>query len=482
MDDFDLVLVAKKSVKGVFALISRTFLIQLLSIAANFVLTIYLDPASFGVFFVVSSLIVFLNYFSDIGLAASLIQKKEEPTVQELRTTFTMQQLLVLLLVIPAFFFSSTITEFYTIGKEGLYLFNALLFSFIASSLKTIPTVILERHLNFHKLVIPQIAENFVYNIILIYCAINGYGITSFTFAVFARSIVGLVITYSIQPWPFGLSFDRRVLKNLLQFGLPFQANSFLALIKDDFITLYIGKLLPLQQVGFIGFGQKWAFIPLRLVMDNIIKITFPSFSRLQDDKVALQLLIEKSLFIISFLIFPVVIYAALYSTFLIQFIPKYQKWEPAIFSLIFFSLNAAFASVSVPLTNFLNAIGKVKTTLSFMVFWTALTWIMTPLCVHLFGYNGVSIASCVVAASVLLILFPVKKHLSFSFVQPIYKQILAASLVFILGLFTTYLISNVVTLAAHMIVSGLLYVGVFFLLAKEDALHTIRFVTKNIR
>lgn len=482
MEDFDLVLVAKKSVKGIFALISRTFLIQLLSIAANFILTLYLDPASFGVFFVVSSLIVFLNYFSDIGLAASLIQKKEEPTIQELRTTFTLQQLLILLLVIPAFFFSSPIAEFYSIGKEGVYLFNALLFSFITSSLKTIPTVILERHLNFHKLIIPQIAENLVYNVILIYCAVNGYGITSFTLAVVARSVVGLVITYSIQPWPVGVSFDRKVLKNLLQFGLPFQANSFLALIKDDLITVYIGKLLPLQQVGYIGFGQKWAFLPLRLVMDNIIKITFPSFSRLQDDKPALRLLIEKSLFLISFLIFPVVVYVALYSTFLIQFIPKYQKWEPAIFSLIFFSLNAAFASVSVPLTNFLNAIGKVKTTLSFMVFWTALTWILTPFCVYLFGYNGVSLASCIVAVSVLLILFPVKKHLPFSFLQPIYKQILAASMVFVLGLFTTHLITSVSTLIIHMIISGVLYTGVFFFLAKEDVLHTIRFVFRNIR
>src|SRR3989344_4819118 len=93
--------IAKKSVKGLFALVSRTFFVQLLSVFASFVLTIFLDPASFGVFFVVSAIVVFLNYFQDIGLAASLIQKKKEPTVRELRSTFTLQQILVLAVTIP---------------------------------------------------------------------------------------------------------------------------------------------------------------------------------------------------------------------------------------------------------------------------------------------------------------------------------------------------------------------------------------------
>src|ERR1700760_4192934 len=97
--------IAKKSVKGLFALVSRTFLIQLLSVAASFILSIYLSPASFGVFFVVSAIVVFLNYFQDIGLAASLIQKKQEPTVLELRSTFLLQQVLVLTVTIPAVIF-----------------------------------------------------------------------------------------------------------------------------------------------------------------------------------------------------------------------------------------------------------------------------------------------------------------------------------------------------------------------------------------
>jgi hypothetical protein len=40
-------IIAKKSVKGIFALTSRTFLIQILSIVTSVILSIYLSPATF---------------------------------------------------------------------------------------------------------------------------------------------------------------------------------------------------------------------------------------------------------------------------------------------------------------------------------------------------------------------------------------------------------------------------------------------------
>src|SRR3989344_1029563 len=107
MEDFDLDTVARKSVRGVFALVSRTFLIQILSIIASFILTIYLSPENYGVFFVVSSIVVFLTYFQDIGLAAALIQKKDKVTQEEYRSTFTLQQALVLALIVPTLIFSN---------------------------------------------------------------------------------------------------------------------------------------------------------------------------------------------------------------------------------------------------------------------------------------------------------------------------------------------------------------------------------------
>lgn len=482
MEDFDLNIVAKKSIKGIFALTTRTFLVQILGIVTSFILTVFLDPASFGVFFIASSIIVFLNYFQDIGLAASLIQKKEEPTREELRTTFTVQQILVLLLCIPSLIFAKNITSYYGLNIQGYYLFIVLIISFFLSSLRTIPTVILERKLDFDKLVIPQIVENIVYNLILIIFVISGLGITSFTIAILARSIIGLILIYIVQPWEVGFSFKISVLKKLISFGLPFQANSILALIKDDLLNIYIGKILPLNQVGYVGFSQKWAFMPLRLVMDNVVKIAFPSMSRLQHDKNALKLAIEKSLFLVSFLIFPAAIGIIMLSPYFIQLVPRYQKWELAILSLSFFSLNTIFSSISTPLTNFLNAIGKIKITFYFMIVWTILTWILTPLMINKFGFNGVGISSFLISTTSFFVFIIARRYIEFSFVKPVIRQFLVAILMMIFIFLTKNIINSLPLLFFEIIIAGLFYLGVLFLIARAEIIKTIRFIIENVR
>lgn len=480
MEDFNLELVARKSVKSIFALVSRTFLIQVLAVIASFVLTIYLSPADFGVFFIVSSFVVFLNYFSDIGLAASLIQKKEEPTQREYRNAFTVQQMLVFAIIIPGFLLTPEIAKYFKIESQGIYLLYAFLISFLLSSLKTIPTVILERKLDFHKLIIPQIAENLAYNLVLIFMAIGGYGVTSFTVAIVVRSVVGLVATYYISPWRIGFAYDKHILKGLLRFGIPFQINSLLALVKDDLINIYIGKTLPLTQVGYIGFAQKWAFLPLRLVMDNVIKIMFPSLSRLQHDKNAQKIVIEKSLFAISFFIMPIAIGFIMLSPYFINLIPSYQKWMPAYISLIFFALNSVVGSLSTPITNFLYATGRARITLYFMTAWTVLTWILTPALIIKFGYNGVSIASFLVAFSTLSIYFVARRYVNFSFIKPIIKPLTTSLIMLIFIYLTQGIITSLPMLLVEVILAGVVYFTISFILSKKEILKIVAFVRKN--
>ena len=482
MEDFDLQMVAKKSVSGIFALVSRTFFVQVLTVISNFVLTIYLEPSMFGIFFVVSTINIFLSYFQDIGLAALIVQKKEEPTVEELRTTFTIQQLLVIAIVILAFLFSPVFAHMFHLTQDGLYVLYAYLISFILSSLKTIPTVLLERKLDFQKLVVPQIAEGLVYSLSLIIFAVLGFGVNTFTIAILLRSIVGLPIIYYVQPWSIGFAFKKDLIKQLISYGSPFQGNSLLALLKDDLLNLYIASVLPLTQVGYIGFGQKWAAMPLRLVMDNVIKVTFPSYSRMQHDKEALRILVEKSLFLIAFFIFPIVAGFLVFSSHLVALLPRYGKWEPALIALMYFSLNTLFASITVPLTNLLNAIGKVKITLKYMVLWTLLNWGLTVLFIKLFGFNGVAAASFLVAASVIFILPQVKKYVHFSFFGPIWKQFLASVLMGILVLFMSHLITSLIMLGFIMIVAGIFYIGILFLLSKQEMITIYLFIFASLK
>jgi len=483
MEEIDIALVTKRSIKGIFALTSRTFVVQLVSFASNLLLTIFLSPSVFGVYFVVSAAIAFLSYFSDIGLAAALIQKKEEITEEELRTTFTIQQILVITVVILALILSPFIAKFYNLKSEEILLYQALAISFFLSSLKTIPSIILERGLHFEKLVVPQIVEVFFFSVTAVVFAVSGFGVTSFTLAVLARGISGLIAIYVIQPWKIGFGFSRASAKKLLSFGLPFQANSFLGLIKDDLFIAYLGKALPIAQVGYIGFAQKWAYMPLRLIMDNVIRITFPSFSRLQHEKDVLTKALEKAMFASCYIIFPAVTGLVIMSPYFIHFMPKYQKWEPALFSLFLFSINACLSSVSTPLTNALNAIGKIKISLYLMVFWTIATWVLTPILIVMYGFNGVAIASALISLSVVGVVIIAKRYINFSIIfttaVPVISTIIMGVIVYFLsGIF----VKGIISLLAICLVGALLYFATSFIIAKEQILSDIKLVRENLK
>jgi len=483
MEELDLAAIKKRSVTGVVALTSRTFFLQIVNFAAMFLLTIFLAPEAFGIFFVVTAVVNFLNYFSDIGLAAALIQKREKLTDNDLKTTFAIQQSLVVFLVIVAFFVSTRLAAFYSLSPAGLWLFRALVISFFLSSLKTIPSVLLERKLDFNRLIIPQIGETILFNLVAVILAWQGAGITSFTWAVLVRGISGLILIYMISPWMPGFALNRASARKLLSFGVPFQANSLLALAKDDLLTVFLGKVLPFAHVGFIGWAQKWANMPLRFIMDSVIKVTFPAYSRLQDNLSALRAGIEKALFAVCFLTFPALIGLTLLASSLVEILPHYMKWQPALFALYFFCLQASFSCVSTTLTNTLNATGRIKTTLKLMVVWTVLTWVLTPIFIYFWGFNGVAPAAVLVATTVALPVWLVRKIVKFNLWENVGKPLLGAVVMgLVLYLAVPSVAVNFIGIALVIVLGVIIYLAVMLLLAKERIFESANLVLGAIK
>ncbi|KKS76615.1 MAG: hypothetical protein UV51_C0019G0006, partial [Candidatus Woesebacteria bacterium GW2011_GWC1_42_9] len=118
--------VKSRAVKGVVVLTGRTFILSALSLVATGLLTVFLSPAEFGIFWIVSAVVNFLAYFSDIGLAAALIQKKETPTREDLRTTFTVQQILVVVLLVVIFLASPMLSRIYNLTAASKLLLYSL--------------------------------------------------------------------------------------------------------------------------------------------------------------------------------------------------------------------------------------------------------------------------------------------------------------------------------------------------------------------
>lgn len=418
--------VKRRSLKGVFSYFLRTLLLTGVSLIGLALLGAKLDAEQYGAFGLAVAITGFFTIISDVGLAASVIQKKEEPTVRELRSVFTVQQILAWIVFLLIALTALMLKRFGRMDEAGVYLAMAFGISFPLVSFKTISSVLLERSLRFDLLVIPAILENIAFNVVAVVFAFMGKGVSSFTYAVLARTFVGVIAMMVIKRWPIGFEFSWVDFKRLMRVGGGFQLNDMLAKAKDDLFYISIALVLPAREFGFITQARTWSRQPYTLTVDNITAITFPAFSRLQHDEKLLAKAIEKTIFFVTLISFPLFGGMAVMMWPLLQVFPVYLKWSPALLSLALFSFGLAFSAFSTPLISTLNAIGKINVSLKMMIFWTISQWALAPFMLKQFGFNAIGMINAILALSSFFVVLLVKRHVKFNFFDQVWRQALA--------------------------------------------------------
>src|SRR5258708_4884072 len=110
----------KRLISGFVNLVLRQVLILAINfVTINILLARILPVEVIVVFDIASFILSFFNFFSDIGLGAALIQKKELAP-DDLKTTFTIQQGLVLPSVIILWFSAPFLASWYQLDYTGM--------------------------------------------------------------------------------------------------------------------------------------------------------------------------------------------------------------------------------------------------------------------------------------------------------------------------------------------------------------------------
>lgn len=434
--------VKSRSIFSALSLVGQSSYSAILGFATFFILTIKSSVYILGIYNTVLATISFFNYFTNLGIAAALIHKKRIDEI-DLNSAFFFQLFLVSIAVILGYLFTEKIFVGYrNLPPNTVYLYWAILISFFLLSLKTIPSVLLEKELEIYKVVIVQSLENSVFYLTIVVLVFLGFDIMAITAAVLIRAIFGVVSIYLIRRWRPRLMFSFATLKGLLSYGIPFQGNSFLALIKDDLIILYLSRSLGFEKLGYITFAKKYAEASLRLIADNINRVAFPLLAKFQSNKPMLRKSLEKVIFYSSFLVLPFIIGGIFIFDTLLKIVPGYyDKWHMALLSFFFFSLSALLVSLTSPFINFFNAVGRVRLSLVFMSLWTAMMWIMIPVSIKILDFNGVAVVFFIISLTFIFVIQRVKEIVDFSLVK-VLRSIIWSLLFLIIYLVVVRLIS----------------------------------------
>src|SRR3990167_3120389 len=290
----DQVRLKKKAIAGATILGIKRVVIQAILLISNIFLARLLFPADFGTFAMVTFVVTFFTVFSDLGLGPSLVQQKDDISEKDLQTTFTVQLFLSVVVILVIFGISPMIANFYNIGEKGGALFRIYSLYLLFMPFKTTSGAVLERHLEYKKLIIIEITELAVTSSFTVILAFWGFGVFSFAYSAVIGHFIGGVLYYSFVRWPIRFVILRDNLTKLARFGLSFQSNVVFGLFYGPLILLYLGKAVGPDNLGYYQWAAGFAVFPT-FASDIMNRILFPLGARSQMDKQFFRNIIERS-------------------------------------------------------------------------------------------------------------------------------------------------------------------------------------------
>ncbi len=277
---------------------------QAINFAVGIILMRLLSPDDFGKFAMVLIVVSFFRVFSDLGLSAAIIQRKDSDNLY-LSTAFWFQTLIALILTTFLLFFGQIFNIFYneTILDQISFWLGI---DFLIGSFGLIPLALLQKELNFKTLFKIQLTSLFVSSIVGIYMALNGMSIFSLIGKMLVWTTINNIGTFLAIKWRPAFKFSSEYLSALLNYGIPATGNRILNYLVRNSDDFFIGRVVGASALGLYNRAYMLMLLPMANITSVISTVLFPSWSKMQDDIPEIKRLYIKISGIIAFITFPV--------------------------------------------------------------------------------------------------------------------------------------------------------------------------------
>lgn len=377
-------------VRGGFWVFALRITTRLFGLARTIILARLLAPADFGLFGIALLAMSALETFSQTGFNAALIQKKED-TKAYLDMAWTVQAIRGIILGLIAFAIAPYVAMFFD-APAAKPLLQVIAFSVLLQGFTNIGVVYFQKELEFHKLFVYQLCGTFADIGVAITVAFLLRSVWALVFGLLAGTLVRTVLSYFVHPYRPRIRFNRQQFKELFGFGKWLLGSSVLMFLVTQGDDIFVGKLLGVTALGFYQLAYRLSNMPATEITHVISQVTFPAYSKLQDDITKLKEAYLKVLQITAFLSFPIAgLIFVLGPDFTKIFLgEKWMPMVPAIQVLVLAGLVRSIAATTGPV--FL-AVGKPKIETQWQVVrFLILAALIYPLTIR-WGIVGSSIA-----------------------------------------------------------------------------------------
>lgn len=321
-----------------------------LKLARLIILARLLAPNDFGLMGTALLAMSALDSLTETGFDWALIQKKGNVSGY-LDTAWTVSGLrgltLCVLLVVTAPYIAIFFNE-----PAAAPIVRVVGLSVLIKGWSNIGRVYFDKELEFNKKFIYEVGGGVADLAVAIGAVLILGSVWALVFGLLAGEITRFILSYVLHPYRPHLRLELSKARELFGFGKWLLVSSILIFLINDGDDLFLGRVLGVTALGFYQMAYRISNMPATQITHVISQVTFPLYSKLQDQLSKLREVYLKTLKLTSFLSFPIAAgIAVLAPDFTRLFLTdKWMPMVPAMQVLAVYGLIRSVSATSGPL------------------------------------------------------------------------------------------------------------------------------------
>ncbi|MDM5264399.1 MOP flippase family protein [Sulfurovum sp. XTW-4] len=430
----------------VFANIFR----QVLSLVSLTVYARLLSPDDFGIFAVLMIFVGFLEMFSDMGTSAVIIQKKD-PSHELLSSIFYFNLMVGVGLFFVLLLISYPVASFFSMPEISILL-PLLSINFIITSFGIVQKANYEKYLDFKHITIFQTVSAVGSLAVGISAAFYGLGVYSLVLQTLTLSLILIVLIWKYSKWRPLVHFSWSDIMSIWKYTMNLSMFNFVNYFTGNADNFLIGKFLGSYSLGIYSLAYKIMLYPILNVSQVLLRILFPAFAKIQNDKNKFRQMYLRIIFAIALISFPTMIGLIVTAETLVPVVFG-DKWHGLDIIIMILAPVGMLRSIVTTTGSVFMAVGATDKLFKIGTISAVVTVTFFAIGIP-FGVEGVALSFLI---SNLLLLYPVLK-ISWELIELSVKRGL-------LELFPVFIISSIMGVLVYGIGKGcdMLYITSIF-------------------
>ena len=366
--------------------------------AGGIVLARLLTPEVFGLYAILLFVITLGVRFSELGLGAALIQRRDLDLATGLSAAFTATFALALVLGAAIMAAAPLVARWPGVSSEVTAPVRWLALLVVLSSLRMPAMVLLERRLAYLPLTIAETADTVTFYVVALAAALAGAGLWSFVLGALTARAANLAVLWTATRWRPTLRWNRRDLIPVLKFGILFQGSVLIGVAGDAVVPTFVTAWSGVAAVGFLNSAATLAFLPLQVV-SIAGRVLFPALSSLQAEPERFAEATARALNRVTAVLYPAAALLLAGADPIVRLIFG-EAWVPAVPAVRCFCLSAIIGGTSTIFVHALYGLGRPDVVFRLNLASGTVLWVLTIALVPWLGFVGFAVASASLACA----------------------------------------------------------------------------------